>query len=139
MKIEWEKKSDDLHTGKTDKVFEALVTQSDDEWLATVTLVSRDGSAEVDYDQALRPTLEEAKQAAQASVDYALRPFVETAVIAEREACAQIALDLADDYETRAGLPHARGSLWGHRMTQACVASEVADAIRDRGAEDSEP
>lgn len=127
MKIEWTKKADGVHTGKAGKLFDVLVAPSDDEWLATVTLVSRDGSAEVDYDQALRPTLEEAKQAAQASVDYALRQFVETAVIAEREACAQIALDLAVIFG-RLALDAARDG-----------ALSVEVAIRARSAEGSEP
>lgn len=132
MMIEWEKKADDLHTGKAGKLFEVVVASSDSEWLTTVMLVSRDGSDEVDYDQALRPTVEEAKQAAQTSVDYALRPFVETAraegAAAEREACAQIARERAE----MARLP----SGWDAALAEALA---IEAAIRARCAKGSEP
>lgn len=128
MKIEWTKQADDLHTGKAGKLFEALVTPIDSEWMATVTLVSRDGDEEIDYDQALRSTAEEAKQAAQASVDYALRRFVEAAVIAEREACAQIARDRSRWAADGAAQLAARDE-----------AAAIEQAIRARGAGDSEP
>ena len=59
--------------------------------------------------------------------------LLEAARREEREACAKVADDLAKDYEGRAELPHAKNTpLWGQRMTQACVASEVAELIRAR-------
>lgn len=134
MKIEWQNNSANI--GR----LELRVRRSDytGKWNAMVFIVINQIGSHHDFetDAAARAWCEE-------WVEWFVGPALAAAraegAAAEREACAQIALDLADDYEARAGLPHARGSLWGHRMTQACVASEVADAIRDRGAEDSEP
>jgi hypothetical protein len=68
-----------------------------------------------------------------------IEALIAAARAAERERCAKIADDLAADYEARAALPHAKGTpLWGQRMTQAGVASEVADAIRARDADGGE-
>ena len=45
--------------------------------------------------------------------------------------CVAMAMELCASYEARANLPHAKGtSLWSQRMTQAAVASEVAEALR---------
>lgn len=54
--------------------------------------------------------------------------------------CEALAHDLSKSYEDRAKLPHAkRTALWSQRMTQACVASEVADGIHALLACDSSP
>lgn len=54
--------------------------------------------------------------------------------------CEALAHDLSKSYEDRAKLPHAKGTaLWSQRMTQACVASELADGIHALLACDGSP